>query len=250
MGTPYIEEVGSPHLATAVEASRRTLLENDEVLVVATTYPLGASVPIHTHRFPHVAYVIDGGRIETTAADGTVETYDVRAGETLWSAAAHAHSARNVGSTPVRLVEVEVKRATSVTHAPERSEHVVMHDRLEWTTDPLDPRRSTALLIGNPTMPGPYTVRVRAPAGYVIGLHQHPDEDEQLTVLSGTIRWSRGEPGSGAPEYTLTAGGFAFAPAGTPHRIVAVEDTLLQMSGIGPRTYIYFNPADDPRRKR
>jgi hypothetical protein len=66
-------------------------------------------------------------------------------------------------------------------------------------------------------------------------------------VLSGSIHWSSGEPGSRAPEYVLTAGESAPASAGTPHRLWATEECVVQMSGIGPRTYIYFDPADDPR---
>jgi len=250
MSTQVLQEIAPKEQASTAEPLRRTLLENDEVLVVATTYPPGASVPIHTHRFPNVAYVIDGGTIETTAPDGTVEKYEVLPGETLWSAAAHAHSACNPGSTPVRIVEVEVKHGARTGRVREKTERVLTPDSLKWNQDTFDPRRRSALLVGDPTTAGPYTIRFSAPAGYVIGLHLHPDDDEQLTVLSGTIRWSTGEPGSGEPENTLPAGGFALAPAGTPHRIVAVEDCVLQMSGIGPRTYVYLNPADDPRRER
>ena len=171
----------------------------------------------------------------------------MRAGETLWSAAAHAHSARNLGNTSVRLVEVELKHVVPTAHAREHTERVLTADDLQWEQDALDPRRRSALLIGDPTKPGPYTARFSAPAGYVIGLHMHPEEDEQLTVISGTIRWSTGNPGNGEPEYTLPPGGFALAPAGTPHRIVAVKDCVLQLSGIGPRRYIYLSRADDPR---
>lgn len=250
MSTPSLHESAPLEQAPAREPVRRNLLENDEVMVVATTYPRGASVPIHTHHFPHVAYVIEGGTIETTAPDGTVGIYEVRAGEALWSAEPAAHSARSIGSTLVRIVETEVKHAAPAAHVGNGAPRVLMPDSLEWKPDSLDPRRAAALLVGDPTKPGPYTVRFRVPAGYVLGPHLHPDEDEQLTILSGAIRWSAGDAGSGAPEYTLPAGGFALTPAGTPHRIGAVEDTVLQMSGIGPRTYIYLDPTEDPRSRR
>lgn len=250
MSTQYMADIIPVEQPHPTEASRKTLLENDEVLVVSTAYPSGASVPLHLHRFPQLAYVVEGGTIETTALDGAVGTYEVRAGETLWTAAAHAHSARNVGSTRVRIVEVEVKHARPATRIRDTRPRAAAPDTLEWVVDSFDPARTTALLVGDPTKPGPYTVRFRAPAGYGIGLHLHPDDDEQLTVLSGAIRWSTGEEGSGAPEYTLKAGGFALSPAGTPHRIVVVEDSELQMSGFGPRTYVYLDPADDPHRRR
>lgn len=221
---------------------RTTLLENDEVLVVATSYPSGATLPLHTHRHPALSYVLAGGTLHTTDPAGAQATYELRAGEALWSAAAVAHSARNVGPTPIRIVEVEIKRATPrAAHAQARALRPV---DLTWATDTFDPRRSSAALLGDTTEPGPYTVRMRAPAGYAISLHLHPDEDEQLTILSGAIRWSTGAPGSGAREHVLGAGGFAFAPAGTPHRIAVIEDAVIQMTGTGPRTYVYLDGVD------
>lgn len=112
----------------------------------------------------------------------------------------------------------------------------------DWTPDLLDPARSVALLAGDPAMPGPCTLRGRMRGGYALGLHQHPDEDEQLTVLSGTLYWSTGVAGSGAPEHALAAGGYVVFPAGTAHRVWTREDTVIQMSGVGPRTYIYVAP--------
>jgi quercetin dioxygenase-like cupin family protein len=225
----------------AHEALRTTLLDNEEVLVEATTYPPGAGVPTHMHRFPSLVYVVEGGTLETTTPDGAVDRYDLRPGEALWSDSANVHSARNVGSTRVRIVETEVKRATLAAHGWGLVPRVLTAVDLDWKTDPVDPRRTVASLVGDLSMPGPYTVRLRAPAGYEIGLHVHPEEDEQLTVLAGAIVWSTGAPGSGAPEFTLGSGGFVLTPAGTPHRIAALEDTVLQMSGIGPRRYVYLD---------
>lgn len=94
-----------------VDAVRRQLLENDDVLVVETQYPVGSTVALHEHRFPHVIYVIDGGTIETTDPAGVPTTHDLLPGETLWTGA-QSHSSRNVGRTPVRIVEIEVKKGT------------------------------------------------------------------------------------------------------------------------------------------
>ena len=228
------------------ETLRRELLENDQVLVIETTYAPGGSVPKHTHRFPHVVYVVEGGSLETTGADGTVETHEVHPGQTLWRTA-QVHSTRNIGASPVRIAEVEIKRASPTPDLWKKAPPLVRSSKHAWTPDPFDPRRSSALLVGDPTKPGSYTVRYRVAAGYTLGLHLHPDEDEQVTVLSGSVHWSSGEAGSGAPEYTLTAGGFAPAPAGTPHRLWTTEECVIQMTGTGPRTYVYLNPADDPR---
>lgn len=96
--------------ASEQQTLRRVLLENAEVLVIETTYPQGGSVPMHQHRFPHVLYVIEGGTVQTTAPDGSVSTFEVRPGQTLWRDA-QSHSTRNIGSTPVKIVEVEIKHA-------------------------------------------------------------------------------------------------------------------------------------------
>ena len=241
MSPHYLQQTIPQPQVHPARAVRTTLLENDEVLAIGTTYPPGESVPVHTHRFPSLVYVVQGGTIETMAPDGTVERYDMRPGETLWSAGSQSHGARNVGSTPVQIVEIEIKHATPAASASHKALRVVTPASLEWRPDSVDPRRAAALLVGDPTRPGPYVVRYRAPAGYEITLHMHPDDDEQLTVLSGAIQFSAGSARSGAPEHTLTAGGFVLTPAGIPHRLLAVEDSILQMSGIGPHKYVYVS---------
>ncbi len=120
---------------------------------------------------------------------------------------------------------------------------------LDGLPDPLGPTQFAALLVGDPAKPGPYTLRVRAGAGYMIGLHQHPSEDGHLTVPSGTLHWSTGTAGSGAPEHVLPAGSFVLFPAGTLHRLWTTEETVVQMTGIGPRTYVYLDTAEDLRAR-
>jgi len=237
----------TPESAHPPQALRSELLENAAVLVVETTYPKGGSVPLHEHRFPHVLYVIEGGTLQATAPDGGVTTLELHPGQTLWRDA-QSHSTRNIGQAAVRIVEVEIKSAGAGI-AGERTPRVATDADRDWIRDPLDPRRSTALFVGDPTRPGSYTVRTRAYAGYAIGVHRHPTEDEHLTVLSGELHWSTGAAGSGAPEHVLPAGGYIVFPAGTPHRLWTTEATVLQMSGIGPRTYVYLDPTEDPRAK-
>lgn len=143
-------------------ALRSELLENAAVLVVETTYPAGGSVPLHEHRFPHVLYVIEGGTLQTTAPDGNVTRLEVRPGQVFWRDA-QSHSTRNTGPTTVRIVEVEVKSAAAGITG-ERTPRVAADAGRGWVRDPLDPSRSMALLLGDPTREGPYTVRTRADA--------------------------------------------------------------------------------------
>lgn len=93
---------------TGSDAQRQVTLDNEAVRVVESTYPVGTAVPMHNHDFPRVLYVIDGGRLQTTGPDGATNTREVHPGDTLWRSPEN-HRTRNVGSTPVRIVEVEIK---------------------------------------------------------------------------------------------------------------------------------------------
>jgi hypothetical protein len=48
---------------------------------------------------------------------------------------------------------------------------------------------------------------------------------------------------------TLTAGGFATAPAHAHHYAIAKTHTIVQVHAMGPFQLTYVNSADDPSRK-
>ena len=64
-------------------------------------------------------------------------------------------------------------------------------------------------LVGNPSDPGPYTLRLKFPAGYRLAPHVHPDYRE-VTILSGT--WYTGY----GAKFDTTA--LKALPAGSFHR--------------------------------
>lgn len=97
---------------------RRVALENDDVRVVETTYPRGGGTPMHTHTWPHVVYVVEGGVLETTAADGTASAMELRPGQTLWRGV-QSHGTRNIGKTTVRIVTVEIKNPSTAPRPAE-----------------------------------------------------------------------------------------------------------------------------------
>jgi quercetin dioxygenase-like cupin family protein len=103
-----------------------------------------------------------------------------------------------------------------------------------------------AVVEGNPSDPGPFTIRAKFPAGYRIPPHWHP-ADEHVTVLSGTFRMGLGEKFDEKALHDLPAGGFAVMAKGTRHFAMARTATVLQIHGIGPWGLTYVNPADDPR---
>ena len=93
----------------------RLLLETDDVRVLDTRIGPGETVPVHTHRWPAVLYVVSGGHFVRRDGDGNVLA-DTRAGQpivagvALWTERLPPHSLENVSGTEVRVVNVELKR--------------------------------------------------------------------------------------------------------------------------------------------
>ena len=105
----------------------------------------------------------------------------------------------------------------------------------EWKDGPPALPKGTriAVLEGDVTMPGLFTIRLRVPAGSSIAPHTHP-RPERVTVLSGKIVVGFGRKFDAAAGTTFTAGGFYVNPPGEPHYLHIVEDTELQLTCEGP----------------
>lgn len=122
---------------------------------------------------------------------------------------------------------------------------------LKWTDGPpsLPSGAKVAVLEGDPTKEGPFTMRLKVPGGYRIPPHTHP-KTERLTVISGTFRLGMGDTFDTGKMMDLTAGTYGFWPAGMKHYAAAKGETVVQLHGIGPWQINYLNPADDPRNSR
>ena len=81
--------------------------ENERVRVLEVTFQPGQSIAEHSHP-DHFVFVVEGGQITITKADGTVTNADLKAGDIVWLDA-ETHSAVNKGSTVVRLLVTELK---------------------------------------------------------------------------------------------------------------------------------------------
>jgi len=96
-------------------------------------------------------------------------------------------------------------------HQPDQADfRVILPEDIDWKPFPaFPPGARLAVLVGHPTEPGPYVVRVKVPDGTKLMPHKHP-EDRIYTVMSG--------------EY------------------------VTQVTAIGPLGLEYHDPHDDPRR--
>jgi quercetin dioxygenase-like cupin family protein len=121
----------------------------------------------------------------------------------------------------------------------------------KWGPAPpfLPPGAEIAVLSGNPMASESYTVRLKFPAGYNVGAHSHPT-DENVAVVSGALFMGLGDKLDRQGGHAVTPGGYALAPAGVNHYAYTKEPTTILLYGIGPVQFNYVNQADDPRNAK
>lgn len=105
-----------------------------------------------------------------------------------------------------------------------------------------------AVLVGDPSKPEPFTIRLQMPDGYKIAPHTHPT-DEHVTVMSGTFRAAMGKAWDDKALTDFAPGSYANMAATMPHYAAAKGMTVVQVHGVGPFVVNYINPADDPSKK-
>ena len=93
-----------------------------------------------------------------------------------------------------------------------------------------------AVLEGDPSKAGPYTVRLKIPAGGKFLPHSHRDV-EHVTVISGTLRVGLGDVFDASKMKALPAGSYVVIPAGLHHFAMAQGDTVVQLHGTGPSSF-------------
>ena len=63
----------------------------------------------------------------------------------------------------------------------------ILPEDIDWKPFPaFPPSVRLALVVGHPSEPGPYTIRVKVPSGVKLMPHRHP-EDRVYTVISGVF---------------------------------------------------------------
>jgi predicted metal-dependent enzyme (double-stranded beta helix superfamily) len=100
----------------AAPAFHRLVLETDDVRVVETVIGPGETVPLHTHRWPSVIYVLANSDAVRRDHEGAVLTDSPTGagrpepGSAVWTAPMPPHTVENVGDSEIRLAIVELKR--------------------------------------------------------------------------------------------------------------------------------------------
>jgi mannose-6-phosphate isomerase-like protein (cupin superfamily) len=128
-----------------------------------------------------------------------------------------------------------------------RPAHVLTPEHLNWGPAPaiLPAGARLAVLEGDPSKAGPFTMRLDMPAGYRIPPHFH-QVDEHVTVISGAFQVGMGDAFDEGKLTTLPPGTFGVIPPGMRHFARADKATVIQLHGMGPWGLTYVNPADQP----
>jgi hypothetical protein len=107
-----------------------------------------------------------------------------------------------------------------------------------------------AIVVGHPSEPGPYLIRVKVPGGVKLMPHKHP-EDRIYTVISGVFYIGRGEVFDPDTLEAYPPGAVIVLPGNSPHFHWAKSgDYVTQVTGTGPLGIEYVDSNDDPRIKR
>jgi mannose-6-phosphate isomerase-like protein (cupin superfamily) len=98
----------SPQASGKSQSTVKIVLDNARVRVRDVTFPPGVT-GMHTHELPHVGVVIQGGTLVFKYPDGKSETMKLDVGGVGFRDANVTHEPVNTGSSPVRVIEVELK---------------------------------------------------------------------------------------------------------------------------------------------
>ena len=101
--------------AGALFGETKVVVENEAVRILAATQAPGEKTPLHRHARNRVVVFLDSGDLREFDEQGRVKDTHWSAGQTIWSGPTGMHISQNPGTTPLRIVEIEIKQA-----APEK----------------------------------------------------------------------------------------------------------------------------------
>ncbi len=134
-------------------------------------------------------------------------------------------------------------------HPPDQTAfRAILSENIDWKPfAAFPPPAKLAVVVGEPTEPGPYVTRVKVPADVKLMPHTHP-EDRVYTVISGVFYIGLGDEFDSDKLEAYPPGSVIVLPGGTPHFHWAKSgEYVSQITAIGPLGMEYVDPNDDPR---
>ena len=124
----------------------------------------------------------------------------------------------------------------------------ILPEDIDWQPFPaFPPAARLAVMVGHPSEPGPYVVRVKVPGGTKLMPHKHP-EDRIYTVMSGVFYIGLGQEFDGDKVQAYPPGSVIVLPGETWHfHWAKAGEYVTQVTAIGPLGLEYHDLHDDPR---
>ena len=89
----------------AAPKQTKVLVDNEKVRVIRATFKKGDKIPMHSHP-DIVVYVVKGGKVKFTNADGKVVESNTKAGEAFFRPAI-SHSHEHFGASEAIVIELK-----------------------------------------------------------------------------------------------------------------------------------------------
>jgi quercetin dioxygenase-like cupin family protein len=127
----------------------------------------------------------------------------------------------------------------------------ILSEDVDWKPFPaFPPSVRLATIVGQPSQPGPYTIRVKVPHGEKLMPHKHP-EDRVYTVITGVFYIGLGEEFDANKLQAYPPGAVVVLPGNTPHFHWAKSgEYITQVTAMGPLGLEYVSFEDDPRNSK
>ena len=138
------------------------------------------------------------------------------------------------------------------THQPGQTNfRSILPEDIDWNPFPaFPPSVRLAVLVGDPSQPGPYVIRVKAPHDVKLMPHRHP-EDRIYTVMSGVFYIGLGDKFDAERMTAFPPGSVVVLPGNTAHFHWAKSgEYVTQVTAIGPLGLEYLDRDDDPRNRQ
>jgi quercetin dioxygenase-like cupin family protein len=149
---------------------------------------------------------------------------------------------------PESKVATPATAATPATPAIPAEHSMVAAGDVKWVDAPPSMPKGAkfAVLSGDPSAPGVFTLRMKVPAGYKVPPHFHP-ETENVTLISGDMYMGLGDKFEESKAHAMSPGAFTVMPQSVHHYAGSKKGAVIQVHAMGPWGITYINPTDDPR---
>jgi hypothetical protein len=119
---------------------------------------------------------------------------------------------------------------------------------LTWGPAPpaLPSGAKVAVVSGDPTKAGPFTIQIDMPPDYAIRPHHHPTIEE-VRLIEGTLHLGHGPKYDQKAMKAVAPDQPVSLPAKQPHYVHAASRVLVEVKSTGPFEVTYVDPKDDPR---